>query len=237
MNNCKRGSMRCLYATIFIFLLPLSTFAETQAVMALSRKDNTTLQHIDVAKKHIEQGKYQDALAILKMIEPTRYNALEDFTKGSLFGAYFNVGTQCLRESDYALAIGAYQQAKGVTPDDFRVHYSLGICYRKTEKYDASIGAFTKAIELNPEFSSAYYNLGSTYWKLKDYDKSREAFQTVLKLDPTHVPAQYMIGLAAWYQRDYKGAAHAWDRVLQMDPKHKKAKKKLSDARLMIGPG
>jgi tetratricopeptide (TPR) repeat protein len=225
------------YLHALIVLLALPTFAEAQAVMALSGKDHTTLQYIDAAKKHIEQGKYQDALAILETIEPKRYKTLEAFTKGSLFGVYFNMGTQCLQKGDYALAVVAYEQAKVLTSDDFRVHYSLGICYRKTNNYGASVGALTKAIELNPGFASAHFNLGSAHWKVRAYDKSLAAFEAASKADPNHVSAQYMIGLTSWSLGNYKGAAHAWDRVLKMNPNHKKAKKWLSRLHMRVGSG
>jgi tetratricopeptide (TPR) repeat protein len=207
-----------------------------QAAMTLSAADSYVSQYVGAAKTYVDQGQYQKAITTLSELDKKKLNTLGPFTKGSLFGVYFNVGGQCLKKQQYDLAIVAYEQAQLLTPDDFRVCYSLGICYRKKDKFQASAVALKKATELKPDFASAHFNLGSTYFKLKEYDKSLDAFRATLKIDSNHTSAQYMVGLIAWNQRNYRGAADAWDRVVTINANHKKAKKWLARARMMIGP-
>ena len=86
-------------------------------------------------------------------------------------------------------------------PDNYYMHYHLGVVLMQIEQRDAANEAmsreaeraFRAAIKLNPSFSDSYYQLSKVY--MSKSPKLAEAnLVTCLRVDPNHVGAEYTLG-------------------------------------------
>lgn len=86
-------------------------------------------------------------------------------------------------------------------PDNFYMHYHLGVVLMQIEQRDAANEAmsreaehaFRNAIKLNPSFSDSYYQLSKVYMG-KSPKLAEENLVACLRIDPNHVGAEYTLG-------------------------------------------
>jgi tetratricopeptide (TPR) repeat protein len=86
-------------------------------------------------------------------------------------------------------------------PDNFYMHYHLGVVLMQIEQRDAANEAtsseaeraFRVAIKLNPSFSDSYYQLSKVYLS-KSPKLAEENLVACLRVDPNHVGAEYTLG-------------------------------------------
>ena len=86
-------------------------------------------------------------------------------------------------------------------PDNFYMHYHLGVVLMQIEQRDAANEAmsrqaelaFRDAIKLNPSFSDSYYQLSKVYMG-KWPNLAEENLVACLRIDPNHVGAEYTLG-------------------------------------------
>jgi tetratricopeptide (TPR) repeat protein len=86
-------------------------------------------------------------------------------------------------------------------PDDYYMHYHLGVVLMQIEERgaaeDAISGqverAFRSAIRLNPSFSDSYYQLSKVYGT-KSPKLAEENLVACLRVDPNHAGAEYTLG-------------------------------------------
>jgi tetratricopeptide (TPR) repeat protein len=86
-------------------------------------------------------------------------------------------------------------------PDNYYMHYHLGVVLMQIEQRDAADEttsrqverAFRDAIKLNPSFSDSYYQLSKVYMG-KSPKLAEENLVACLRIDPNHVGAEYTLG-------------------------------------------
>jgi len=76
-----------------------------------------------------------------------------------------------------------------LNPDDARLYFRRGLCYKKKRNYVQAIADETRAIEINPHYGNAYRTRGACYFFEKEYDQSwadmTKAQQLGIRLNPT----------------------------------------------------
>jgi len=63
-------------------------------------------------------------------------------------------------------------QAIYTDPDNERLYFRRGLCYKKKKNYAQAIADETRAIEINPNYGNAYRSRGACYFYEKDYTNS-----------------------------------------------------------------
>jgi Tfp pilus assembly protein PilF len=87
-------------------------------------------------------------------------------------------------KNNFDEAIRLLTEAKKVLPEEFRIHFLLGISYqRKHEAIDAAT-ALEKAVQLNDKSVDALSALALVYDELKRPDESDSIYEKALRLDP-----------------------------------------------------
>ncbi len=100
--------------------------------------------------------------------------------------AYIELGLLSELQVDYPQAILHYQKAIALSPENFVVHYNLGIIYRKLKEMDQAITEFKKAVRLNPDFVPAYINLARSYHDQGNNHQAILMYQKVLEIEPNN---------------------------------------------------
>src|SRR4030042_3512311 len=76
-------------------------------------------------------------------------------------------------------AIDSLQAEITKDPNNYKLHYDLGMCYNALAEYAEAINAFARVLELNPDFTQAQYRMAIVYYELDSLEKACEHFETM----------------------------------------------------------
>ncbi len=137
--------------------------------------------------------------------------------------AYKNRGFAYDRSGKYDLAIGDYEKAILIDPDDHVAYNSRGFVYGRTSHYKQAIADHERAIQLSPNYAVAYNNLGFAYSSIGKYDLAIEAQSTAIKLDPKYAIAFSNRGFAYSAIGKYDLAIEDLNTAIKLDGQYPKA--------------
>jgi len=158
------------------------------------------LEHIpDSYRLTVQKGAVLEKLARLDEAEEVlkRAGALQDDNEVALLSlAIVQSHAEKLQDSVETLTAAIQKY-----PDNFYMHYHLGVVLMQIEQRDAANEAmsrqaeraFRDAIKLNPSFSDSYYQLSKVYMS-KSPKLAEENLVACLRVDPDHVGAEYTLG-------------------------------------------
>jgi tetratricopeptide (TPR) repeat protein len=119
---------------------------------------------------------------------------------------------------DYRAAAGVFAALISRSPDQERLHNSLGLCYYKTGQFALAEAAYQQALDLNPGYAVAWYNLGLLRLAQGQPQQTEDAFQRALALDPQYAAVRYKLGELRARRGDRAGALGAWEQLLAQFP-------------------
>ena len=79
--------------------------------------------------------------------------------KGGSWKSFFYYGIAMYKQTNYVLAIAAFEKAERIYEDDAQLHYNLGLAYFKIGNYQHTVEHFKKCIILDNKHPYAYNNL------------------------------------------------------------------------------
>ncbi|MBW2624412.1 MAG: tetratricopeptide repeat protein, partial [Deltaproteobacteria bacterium] len=134
-------------------------------------------------------------------------NARQALDHASFFGSNsavafdevsLNISADRLFEAgDLDGAIGEFQKALELNPDDLNVLNSLGVCYGHQGLTDEALGCFNRALELDPENLMAFFNLGFILAMADRPQEALENFRRAVEIDPGNFDALFQFGKTA----------------------------------------
>jgi tetratricopeptide (TPR) repeat protein len=86
-------------------------------------------------------------------------------------------------------AVEVYKKLIKLTPQDYRVHYSLGKLLVSLEDYDAALESFSFAHGLNSNMFEALYNVALMYERKGQIFQAVDVYQKVIRLKPDFLGA------------------------------------------------
>jgi tetratricopeptide (TPR) repeat protein len=208
------------------------------------------------ARKLMEQGKLDDAIAELKALEASnpeikglslelgvaRYKksdfpkAIEYLKKASAEDPSSGEATQLLGLSYYlgghpADAIPLLEKVQGWFPRaNIDASYILGICYIQTKDYPNARKAFAKMFDV-PQDSAASYLFTARMLLRQEFDPIAEEYaQKAVALDPKLPLAHFLLGELYLYKSRIPEAITEFQKELAINPADAPAYYKLADA-------
>jgi tetratricopeptide (TPR) repeat protein len=208
------------------------------------------------ARRLLQQGKFDDALAALHDIE-----AKQPATKA----LSHELGVAYYKKGDYPNAITYLKKAREENPDDGEAvqllglsfylagrpadaiaplekvqtwfptanvdaSYILGMCYIQTKDYPHARGAFAKMFGVTPD-SAASYLFTARMLLRQDFGPVAEEYaQKAVALDPKLPLAHFLLGELDLYHSKVEQAVTEFQRELQLNPGYAPAYYKLADA-------
>jgi tetratricopeptide (TPR) repeat protein len=121
-------------------------------------------------------------------------------------------------------AVEHYQKALELQPNDYKIHYNLGICYanlgRVEEVYlDEAIKEYYIAIKLSPEFEMPYFGLGIIYFFKKGmHKKGIECLEKAISLEPEFIDAYITLGKCYYELGRFSQAAKNYEEAIKRSP-------------------
>lgn len=119
---------------------------------------------------------------------------------------WLNEGEAHLNAHQYEDALGAFERALHLDPNNAIAHFNKGNALQDLKRYQEAITAFERAIRLDPKLTIAYNNKGNALKNLKRYQEAIIAYEQVLRLDPTFALAHFSKGNALYNLKRYEEA-------------------------------
>jgi tetratricopeptide (TPR) repeat protein len=154
----------------------------------LNPKDPRPL--VELARLCLDTGKLGDARGYLRML---RDRFPKEPELPVLEGALASL------QGEWGVAIEKFQQALKTRPNDFRIHYNLGIAAYQIRRYEEAEKHLKRTVELKPDYTTGWKSLGMTYEARGMPEHAIRAYSESIKREPDDLPTR--LKRAYLYQR------------------------------------
>ena len=150
-------------------------------------------------------------------------------------GTHISFGNAFLMQGAHEDAIGQYEQALELTPNDTSVPVNLATALLRAGRFEEAIGPFEQALRIDPEDAQAHYNLGVSLVKTGQPEAARGHFEEAVRLDPNHAEAHLILGSVLFDQGKVPEAVGQWEQALRIKPEYAAAHYNLANYFLRAG--
>ena len=149
-------------------------------------------------------------------------------------GAWFNIGTNRIRQDDLPAAITHYNIEQRLYPSA-KTMVQIGKAYADLGKIDSAAIAYEQAIEIDNENAAAYMRLGHLHKDNGDITKAIEYATSGLKLDAENLDYKYFMGSLLLLNGEPEMSLPYFQAVTSKYPWHYWAPHNLGQANFRIG--
>ncbi len=114
--------------------------------------------------------------------------------------AYFNLGTEHLRQGEYDRAISGFNKALEINPRYAEAYLNRGIAYRNKGQHDEAVSDYGKVLQIDPKDARAYCNRGNAHVEKGQYDKAISDYNKALEINSEDAQVFYNRGLAYYFK-------------------------------------
>jgi protein O-GlcNAc transferase len=132
-------------------------------------------------------------------------------------------------------ALHPMQRAAALLPDDFEVHYNLGLILQELGRLDEASLSYRRALQINPGYAHGHNNLGVTLQELGRLAEAEACYRCAINIDPHYVNALHNLGIVLQGLNRFAEAETIHRRTLDMNPGHADAYCNLGSAQLVMG--
>jgi len=178
------------------------------------------------ARKLSQQGKYDDAIALLQVLAAKTPRPA---------GVSHELGTVYYKKGDYLKAAEYLKQAVAEDPNDKEAVQLLGLSYYLAGRPAEAIPYLEKVQSWYPRANvDAAYILGISYIQAKDYPQARKAFATMFDV-PADSGASYLITARMLFRQEFIPVAEDYaQKAIAADPKLPLAHELLGEIHLFM---
>ena len=199
---------------------------------ALAITDSSLVNSPHSADIHFLRGRVFTKLARLNEAEVAYRTVLS--LNPNYQGAWFNMGTNSIRQDDLPAAIAHYKSEMLLYPSA-RTMVQIGRAYADLGKIDSATFAYEDAIKTDSNNAAAYMRLGHLYKDRGDITKAIEYATIGLDLDPENLDYKYIIGSLLLLNEEPKASLPFFQAVASKRPWHYWAHHNLGQALYRIG--
>jgi len=199
---------------------------------ALAITDSSLVNSPHSADIHFLRGRVFTKLARLNEAEVAYRTVLS--LNPNYQGAWFNMGTNSIRQDDLPAAIAHYKSEMLLYPSA-RTMVQIGRAYADLGKIDSATFAYEDAIKTDSNNAAAYMRLGHLYKDRGDITKAIEYATIGLDLDPENLDYKYIIGSLLLLNEEPKASLPFFRAVTSKRPWHYWAHHNLGQALYRIG--
>lgn len=154
----------------------------------LNPKDPRPL--VELARLGLDIGKLDDVRGYLRML---RDRFPKEPELPVLEGALASL------QGEWGVALEKFQQALKTRPNDFRIHYNLGIAAYQLRRYTEAETHLKRTVQLKPNYTTGWKSLGMTYEARGMPEHAIRAYSESIKREPDDLPTR--LKRAYLYQR------------------------------------
>ena len=129
-----------------------------------------------------------------------------------------DLGFILVRQGMVQEAIGHYERALHLYPDDAEAHYNLGVVLQQTGWTQGAIGHYEQAVRLQPDYAMAYVNLGAALAQQGKVQEAVGQYEQALRVKPDLAEAHNNLGNALRELGRPQEAFGHWEQALLIRP-------------------
>ena len=149
-------------------------------------------------------------------------------------GAWFNIGTNYLRQNKTPLSINSYNNEMEIHPSA-ETMVQIGKAYSELGKPDSAFISFEKAIHINKIFAPAYMRLSHLKKDAGDISEAITYAKKGLEIDPDNIDYKYFMGSLLLLNGEPKLSIAFFNEVVNNKPWHYWAHHNLGQALFRAG--
>ena len=153
-----------------------------------------TVAYVNIAKKLIEEKKYDKAL-------DTLISAIDISDKDPLVYKY--LGKISEMQKHFSQASYYYEKSAKLNSDDKEIWLRLGMSYLYSDVLDKAIECFEKADKINPLNTDVFTGWGMAYMKQKKYAQARDKFNMASKISKYNFTAILLSAVMEMRLKEY----------------------------------
>jgi tetratricopeptide (TPR) repeat protein len=133
---------------------------------------------------------------------------------------FLNKGISSIGLRQYNQALKELLEAEKYSPNNYKIHYFLGMAYHGKGLKDLAIKEFKEAISLKDDYSEAHNYLGTLYSDAELWDQAIDEFDKALAnhLYETPAIALYNQAWAYYSKKEYQTALTKYREALDREP-------------------
>jgi tetratricopeptide (TPR) repeat protein len=118
----------------------------------------------------------------------------------------------------WANSIALFQQALGVTENNYFAHFALGHAYAKQGRFDLSIANFQAAVQINPDIATLHNDLGRALATRGKFKNAIQKFNDALEVNPDFPEAHFSMANVLVAQQKYRKAIFHFSETIRLCP-------------------
>ncbi len=201
-----------IYMRILAVILP-ALLIQVGLAQALSRDLGNSYYHFSLAKLHVLNKEYGDAIA-----EFEKAIALD----GESTELRIEFAGSLVRAGEISRAVQEGQKAVELDPQSSEAHFFLGQMYYvyqgggQGSLAQKAVAEFERVVELEPDHDEALYYLGKIYLEQQDYSKAAQVFERLTDIRPGLVEGHFLRATALVAVRKVDEAIHVLEKSLRI---------------------
>ena len=144
-------------------------------------------------------------------------------------------GVASYNKNKYKEAIGYYDKAIELDPNNARIYNTRGVAKDKLGKHQEAIVDYNKVIELSPNNAEAYYNRGIAKNRLGEHQKAIVDCDKAIELNPNDADYYSNRGFAKGELRQYQEEIADYNKAIELDPNNAIAYNNRGNAKNNLG--
>jgi tetratricopeptide (TPR) repeat protein len=200
---------------ILLACLSMMSIAIAQSAVPDAPSQSATAHAPEVdyteARRLLQQGKFDDAIADLRQIQAGNPSAK---------GLDHELGVAYYKKGDYLKAVESLKKATSADSDDREGVQLLGLSYYLSGQPEQAIPFLEKVQGWYPRANvDASYILGICYIQAKDYPRARQAFARMFDVGPDSA-ASYLFTARMLFRQEFDPVAEEYaQKAVSLDPK------------------
>ncbi|HWF44543.1 MAG TPA: tetratricopeptide repeat protein [Candidatus Kapabacteria bacterium] len=164
---------------------------------------------------YLALSRYYISIDSLKPAEITLYRAQQINDKD--VRSYLGLAELYERQHIPDLAIGQYEQAMKLAPNDITVLARLASMYYRARRYNESANEWLKILHVDSTYADAYYQIGNLYFLGQQYPNAAAYAKRYVELKPNDIYGQWLLARALTESGQYQEAMPALQAVSSND--------------------
>lgn len=145
------------------------------------------------------------------------------------FEAHYNLAAMLQAKGRLDEAIGEYQSALRLHPEDAVANNALGAALLGAHQPQKAVRYLDAALKTRPEYFDAHYNLGNALAAQDDFEGASQQFRLALQTQPNDANAEANLGSALAELGHFAEAKSHFERALEIDPNQALARENLEE--------
>jgi tetratricopeptide (TPR) repeat protein len=137
---------------------------------------------VDDIFEKIENGALTEAEAQMRYLD-------RSVPKEQLGEIWFHLGLAYQNNHENKRAMGAYEKACELNPDNLQAHFNSGMIQHEEGMLYPALKSYERALQVDPEQPKIWCNLGALQFQLGEFQKSVDSFNRSVALKPDYARA------------------------------------------------